>query len=291
MNPKQEVRFLVQALRPGTSQSGVRCPFCGGGRSAEKSLSITRRLDGIGLYICHRASCNQSGRVDSSGGGGDFGVTADQYSVLTRFKPKIFTGETRKLNEEDAELLRGKYGLTKDDERWFGYTIDLSDIVQGGPPRLLVPIVSQRGERIGYESKRIFDSKNGRDGSFFYSNFKSMSYREFDAPWMGWFYQPNLAGDNKVLIVEDVISAMRASHVIPTVALLGTGLNAEKMQDIVKITDKIILALDKDATDKAYVYKERWRFIAPNMQVINLDMDLKYLLNWEIEGLIKGVNL
>jgi DNA primase len=162
--------------------------------------------------------------------------------------------------------------------------MDMTQIQYNGSPRLLVPIRDAKGVQIGNESKRIGESLWLFD--------KTKQFREKDVPWMGWFYSPNFSSDHyydKVLIVEDVISAMRTSDFIMTACLLGTGLSVEKMQDIVKQTDNIILALDKDATEKAYVFKERWRFICPKMQVLNLQKDLKYLQDWEIQDLIDGV--
>lgn len=44
-------------LRPGASSKAM-CPACGGGRSREKSLSITVDPDGEGLtWVCHRGNC------------------------------------------------------------------------------------------------------------------------------------------------------------------------------------------------------------------------------------------
>lgn len=40
--------------------------------------------------------------------------------------------------------------------------------------------------------------------------------------------------------------------------------------------DEMILALDRDATEKALKFIIEWRFLAPNFRAVPLSKDLKY---------------
>lgn len=104
---------------------------------------------------------------------------------------------------------------------------------------------------------------------------------------MGWFVSSEQRWESpswkNVLLVEDVVSAMRAADFIPAVALLGCNLSLEKLMEILKVTDDIYLALDRDATGKALAFQRMYSFVAPEMKVIPLDYDLKNLADKQIE--------
>src|ERR1044072_9230509 len=60
---------LGEGIRPkhwrqGEPQHGLLCPKCSGGRSGEKSLSLTIDADGQGaVWTCHRASCGWTNNI------------------------------------------------------------------------------------------------------------------------------------------------------------------------------------------------------------------------------------
>lgn len=76
---------------------------------------------------------------------------------------------------------------------------------------------------------------------------------------------------------------MRVARHYFSVALLGTNLNLDQIYEVLKISDNVVLALDRDATRKALALQARFKFIAPNLRVVLLDKDLKYLNDAEIK--------
>ena len=63
--------------------------------------------------------------------------------------------------------------------------------------------------------------------------------------------QPFICGEHSAaIVVEDCASACSCSHQMTGVALMGTNLLQEHI-DVLRRYDKVIVALDKDATDKA----------------------------------------
>ena len=61
---------------------------------------------------------------------------------------------------------------------------------------------------------------------------------------------PSFVGNTPAIVVEDCASACSCSHQMTGVALMGTNLLQEHI-DVLRRYDKVIVALDKDATDKA----------------------------------------
>lgn len=262
----KEVKLHGSTIEPGTTLNGVTCPFCNGGRNSEKSMSITRRRDGVILYICHRASCGRSGRINLEGHS-----NTNETTTTKEFKPRVYEGRTRSVETDD--LISVGWWLTPEDAKTFQLTIE-----EGNIPRLIIPIRDFKGTKIGTVSRRMWPGDLRP---------KTLSYKEKDVPWLGWFMQPKYPEvkglyTGPVLVVEDCISAMRASGYVPTVALMGCNLPLNDLMEILKITDNIFLALDRDATEKAYKFKEKYSFIAPNLQVIPLEQDLKELPSHKI---------
>lgn len=266
-DPKQEIRFLAKQTPKGTTSNGVLCPFCNGGKHAEKSLSLTVRSDGVGLYICHRASCAQAGRV--FGNGNVLGSTTSEQQQ-SEFKPRVWNGETRSLNDDERMRLEHDFGFTY--RELLRYRLS---VVQEGnfSGRLIAPILGPRGQVRG-NIVRVFPGQEGQP--------KSVTYKELDEPFCGWF-QTETSNRNKVVLVEDIFSAIKVARQFVSVALCGCNISQENLFELLKYTDNIIVALDKDATDRALKYKQKYRFLAPQMQVAILERDLKHCGDDEIK--------
>lgn len=89
---------------------------------------------------------------------------------------------------------------------------------------------------------------------------------------------------DKVLLVEDAVSACAASHVMDTIALLGTTLRDSYLTEVLKY-DKIYIALDEDASDKALKIQDTLNLVK-DTKVVLLKKDIKYLGLNEIEELL-----
>lgn len=72
-------------------------------------------------------------------------------------------------------------------------------------------------------------------------------------------------------------------------SLMGTNLNIDRLCDLLSVSEQIVLALDRDATDKALGFANRYALLAPNLVVLPLQRDLKYEDSSTITRMIGGV--
>jgi hypothetical protein len=89
---------------------------------------------------------------------------------------------------------------------------------------------------------------------------------------------------DKAILVEDCASACAVSNIITGVALLGTSLPDDYIP-ILKQFKKITIALDRDATSKAFDIHQKLCYYVKS-QVKILDEDLKYFTTDEIRKLL-----
>ena len=268
MNEYQQVRILCREVPANQQENGKLCPWCNGGRHGEKSMSIFTRHDGVSLYICHRATCGKAGRVLPNGNASG-NATDKQVPV---FYPRPFTGDSRKLTPEEVELIGALFGLTQREIIWHRLSMCKGQI-GNDYNRLLIPIQGPKNQLRGHITSLLPNQRSDEP--------KVSTYRVLDETLLGWFWSEGSKAD-RVVVVEDAISAMRVARHYYAVALLGTHLSVDDLFEILKQSDNIVLALDKDATSKALDYQQRYRFIAPQMQVAVLDKDFKYCNDEEI---------
>lgn len=71
---------------------------------------------------------------------------------------------------------------------------------------------------------------------------------------------------------------------------MGTSLNLDRVTELIKTTQgPLVLALDRDAWDKAVKLCERYMFIAPNLVPMKLERDLKYETHMTIREMVESV--
>ena len=93
---------------------------------------------------------------------------------------------------------------------------------------------------------------------------------------------------NEAVIVEDCASACAVSNILTGVAILGTSLKQSHKQYL-KSYDKIYVALDRDATTKAFdIANELKSYGLQNIHVKALKDDLKYFNTDEIKEMFYG---
>ena len=257
-----QLKLLAKEIPRGTTANGQECPFCKGGKHGERALSITHRPDGVVLFICHRASCSKAGRVFVNG---QVSVNLD-INHGPEFKARPWTGNSRSLDSKERELLDQQYGLTFREINWHRLSM-----TEDG--RLLFKIVGPAGQLRGHILRTLPGESNLP---------KAETYKELNEPFAGWFWTET-SSKKKIILVEDCLSAIRAARQFYSVALLGTNLSMDNMMELLKFSDHLVLALDKDATKKALDYQQKYKFIAPQLAVAILDKDLKHLPDNEIK--------
>ena len=139
-------------------------------------------------------------------------------------------------------------------------------------PKLRKPVVAQID---GYNAYPVLDNNHTLKGYVHYAREKStrpkrLSY--FYEDWCGLHFPERIVGSS-CLLVEDLLSARIMAPHFPTVALLGTHLNQEKVDYLYdQGIDDCIIALDNDATDKAIKIHRLTPIVSG---VIMLSIDLK----------------
>ena len=109
-----------------------------------------------------------------------------------------------------------------------------------------------------------------------YSDINSAIIVPFDAP-----PKPNL------IIVEDIISAWKAVTYLDdtdAMPLLGTSLSTNNLNKIWDTYQSVIIALDKDATDKAISMSRRIFVGVDKCKVVALELDIKDMTIEEIQN-------
>ena len=111
------------------------------------------------------------------------------------------------------------------------------------------------------------------------------NYPEVDEPMMCWYRNMQA---KTLVIVEDQLSALKCSRFYESVALLGVGLNTDKVVEIANVMfergiRKSILLLDEDAYTEALKKQMRWSSVLEGLVVENsINKDPKY---WDNDSL------
>lgn len=112
---------------------------------------------------------------------------------------------------------------------------------------------------------------------------KWMNYTSTDTPFV---VQTDRKQKTKsVVLVEDCASACNVSNVMDGIALLGTTLKAEHVDDVLKY-ETIFACLDEDATNKAMKIYDTLSLLR-DCKIVPLKKDLKYCTIYELEKLLR----
>lgn len=243
-----EVKLIASELGDGETVREV-CPFCNGGSSGERSLNVT--VDGGAiLWNCHRASCLESG-----GTGGQLVRTSQGPKREKKLAP--YDGALECLTNEWKDYLARKIGWTE----WH--------MEQGLPryapdeDRIAYPIFSPMGLRRGWVL-RSYEP---------FAACKTLTRMDVEEPHLS-YYRPN--NTPRIVIVEDIPSAVRAAKYTDAVALCGGGLGPDSAMEIASHWDSVLWALDADATVSAIRLHMKYKVLFKHRsQVLILERDLK----------------
>lgn len=263
MNARDTLQLQYDGLENGCSLAGELCPACNGGSTKEGSLSVSKR-EGILLWQCHRASCGFKG---ASGG------HRSQSKYLKELPTRGTVGrwiaaESEMVDEPTRQLLASQYGITEN---------HISKYSIGWDPnteRLVLPVEDVRSERLGVVLRSLKGEKP-----------KTLTHTEKDA--IAWYVNTDTPD---IIIVEDQLSAIRASDYLTSVALLGTHLNENRVSEIRRASGngRVYLALDGDAWATAVKYAILYRNQL-KLQLVKLNKDLKNQTDEELSNLIASL--
>lgn len=250
-------RSLIPLLYTAMDVEGERmlCPWCQGGEHNEMSFTISKKHNGF-VYNCYRDSCRQAYP--------SVGFYGTDTSAASDLKPcrkplKQFMHPTQLLSAAQAALFMREFRLTRDD-------ISHAGIVYGPTiDRFVFPIRGPFGEHRGVVARSYDPAKRKQ---------KTINYKEVDAPFSHW----EIAEHNDILVlVEDFVSAQRVFKLgYSCIALLGTHLPDLTVIEMQRYApEKVIIALDADARDKARKLNKQINVFFPKVQVAWLEKDIK----------------
>ena len=250
------------------------CPCCGGGSSKERSLSVTRRSSTEAFFICYRAKCDL--------GSGHIALFASKEGAILKHQSKKpvrdkLNHNLTGLDEDTVEFFKDNYYFTNQmlhygrfqltfDRRVYMWVFDRARRKRGGVVRKYKEL---------YEGRREYVSIP-----------KTLNYIHDNETPLSWYYRDNSRrkASNVLVLVEDIPSALRLNPYVDSVALLGTGFGADKQKEIRSgMYDRVYLALDEDATSKAFRYRKQCQLYLPNMRVMALPQDFKNMTPEQIE--------
>ena len=258
-----DIHILGASLDVGQTLREV-CPRCNGGSSTEKSLTITKNMDGSIVWNCFRDKCPERG--------GNVKASSEKQSPPSAPKPhKRFEGDTQPLSEQRLTRVRDKWGITNP-PYWY-WTNDY-----GG--RIAMSIRSPRYMHRGW----VLRDMRGR------SKLKALTYLDPEEVQLSWYRTNNAA---PTVLVEDIPSAVRASMCgVNAVALLGTIMNEDKATEIATYAPRpIVIALDQDATAKAFHILYKYSLMWGDAQVLPLDKDLKDMTEEQLQETLNRIRI
>lgn len=242
----------------------MNCPSCG----HKNTFSATNR-NGELMWNCFHAECGEKGR-------GNRRITSDNVDTILSIvthnghkqttpcpdvpfeKPKCWSRQISQkgLDYVDSVNTSGRYDDIYYDVRH---------------KRLVYAIRDNDGKLVDGAGRTLI---NARPKWYRYGNYR------------GGF---KIGTSDTAFVVEDIPSAISISDWATGYALLGTSLRDEHIQDLVKFK-KVIIALDKDATDKALTFMRMLNSLVPT-GILMLQKDLKSIGDNERGSIIRSAML
>lgn len=257
MNIKEYVESI--GLHNGESRR-MDCPSCG----HRKTFSVTNTRGEL-LWNCFHADCTARGRTDRRITSDNVGniisiVTDNGHKKTTQCpdvpfeKPKCWSRQISQkgLDYVDSVNTSGRYDDIYYDVRH---------------KRLVYAIRDNNGKLVDGAGRTLIGA---RPKWYRYGNYR------------GGF---KIGTSDTVFVVEDIPSAISISDWVTGYALLGTSLRDEHIKELTKY-QQVIIALDKDATDKALTMMREINNVVPT-GILMLDKDLKTLGDEERERTIR----
>ena len=228
-------------------------------------------------WTCFRASCGMHGVYRLTG---KDGIQIVSGNVKKSNKPtdrKRYSGRTYRLTDDEREWFWQKYRLSR-------HHLQMWPIYRAEDLRYNVPITNEYGHTCG-EMMYYFPQLAGKGLPFpkrqiyIDTAFEPMSWYRAGPMRKAKHYQNFSHDPSTLIVVEDQLSAIRASMYCDALALLGTDLTAGKRSVLARMIEfnynRIIIALDSDAFKKATeAYLKLWA-LSDSIEIHRLTEDIK----------------
>ena len=266
MNYNPSMKFnnqlsIIESLIQGNEEVDTRidCPFC----NHTNTLTI-KKLNGKLMWYCFHASCSSKGIVEKE-------ISMNELlSLLSR----------KKNSQEKKEFNIPKSFISiYNTEKCTDYLKknNCMESYMAGRVDIRYDVKQHRAVFLIKDKKKIYGAVGRGLNSKVYPKWFMYGNKQF----------PFICGQSDTaVLVEDCASACAVSHLYTGIALMGTSLPASYISVIKKRFNKVIVALDRDATTKAFDISNQLRYYI-NTQVKILEEDLKYYGSNQIEGILK----
>lgn len=288
MRPSYAHYIELEAARlPVHEQMRTVCPDCQGGSKQERSLLITRETWGLRAH-CFRATCPFHTQVTGSVPGE---VTGQVHAPAQ--EPTHYLGTFESLDAADRTYFLARFYLELPEvQSWIGHN---------ERNQYVMPIWDRFELRQGYvvrqkpwsQRSNEYDPPAPRQPINPYAGMarKTRAWPDTPETVMMSVYQAQdryRYDSGTIVLVEDQISAMKVAQAGATgVALLGVGLNLDKVRELQKMHPRrVLVALDPDAGHLGFQMVGKWSNAFPKMRVLLPDADLKELPNDDVLDLL-----
>lgn len=262
MNVKQNLLELAMTVPMGVTKY-FDCPKCG----RQRKLGMTHKADGV-VYQCFSASCPLSGVLRE-------GIPISKRKVMDALLDRIHG--KKKFIKPDHWI----DGFASEASIKMAIKYNLLPAYQAGfystayDPRLARQVffyIDKDNKIVGANGRTLVNQK---PKSYVYPNSEK-------TPWV--------IGDKPIaVLVEDAFSAVKVYNVGYTgISLSGTTIPLEYIEYL-KGYDKLIIALDKDATIKSIGNKKLLDFVCGNVVVLPIQKDLKDMSDEEALAVINTI--
>ena len=251
----RDVLLMAEHLELGHSEY-TSCPACG----RDGKFSVTRTSTGV-LYHCFRDVCGVRGHAGATGAIPQ--KLRNKETRYAKFEPKYFDLPTRRLSGIERAAMFARFELSRD-------AMEKADWRYCEQRQCYVfPVKSRHGYTRGmvarYYHKRFYKDKELP---------KAVAYKEVDGPWLSWYTRD--IKTKCLVLVEDQVSALKASEYVDCVALLGTNIDEREAMEIAQHkAEHVIVALDADAINSAHKLKRQFGLLWQSVSVMELQRDLK----------------
>lgn len=270
-------------LRPGVTERSD-CPACGGKHTFTVTNTGTEYL-----YNCYRASCGIKGRQQAK-------ITLDglimrsdvKHAKMPEDKPvdvSLFTPAiTNPTCWEMLNLYNSRYAVEQ------GLINTWHDTAKN---RLVFGICNPDYITYSGDMKYVVDYIGRLLGC---SNLHQPNFGGGIRPkWKRYgrtlhpFVCPDIRRNyDTIVVVEDCFSACAVCELAAGVALLGTTLHQQHINDITKLQPKeVIVCLDHDAQHKALDMAVKLRYYVPKIRIVDPPKDLKHFKTDELKGILQ----
>ena len=260
MNFNNQLQIIEGIIQGDDVDTRVDCPFC----NHTNTLTI-KKSEGKVMWYCFHASCNAKGNIKK-----EMSMKDVEKSILLSsnadIKKKFFIPE----NFVSVYNTDKCTDYMKKNHCMVAYMNGLVDIKYDVRQHRAVFLIKKDQEVVGAVGRGL--------NSEVYP--KWFMYGDKSYPFM-------CGKHDTAVIVEDCASACAVSDFYCGVALMGTSLPESYIPVLKKHFKKVIIALDRDATTKAFDISNQLRYYM-DTQVKILEEDLKYFGSNQIEGVLNA---